>query len=51
MNAPTDGRTERQKLSPSAFLRKGGGQKTDVYDISTKKLCSDIIFQIVITDI
>ena len=26
----TDGMTESQKLCPSAFLRKGGGQKVDI---------------------
>ena len=32
----TDGMTESQKLCPSAFLRKGGGQKTSISDYKMK---------------
>ena len=35
-----DGRTERQKLSPSAFLRNGGGQH---YVRPTRKLDSGVL--------
>ena len=30
MEGRMDGRTESQKLCPSAFLRKGGGQKDNI---------------------
>ena len=45
----TDGRTESQKICPSAFLRKGGGQYVDhkkqpIFFSQTKNTLKDMEF-------